>query len=60
MERMTVGTHQRHGSTQASASIVQAQNMVAPNGWTPGTQQLTHFFEEQAVVIYTSFSDGSG
>ena len=25
MERMTVGTHQRHGSTQASASILQAQ-----------------------------------
>ena len=25
VEGMTVGTHQRHGSTQASASIVQAQ-----------------------------------
>ena len=34
MERMTVGTHQRHGSTQASASLLQAQKMVPPNGWT--------------------------
>ena len=42
MERMTVGTHQRHGSTQASASILQAQNMIPPNGWIFGAHDIVN------------------
>ena len=42
MERMTVGTRQRHGSAQASASLLKAQKMVPPNGWTSGAHAIVN------------------
>ena len=42
MERMTVGTHQRHGSMQASAYIVQAQKYGSSYGWTSGAHVLVN------------------
>ena len=43
MERMTVGTHQRHGSTQASASLFQAKKIVPPNGFlTSGSHAIVN------------------
>jgi hypothetical protein len=38
VERMTVGTHQGHGSTQASALLLQAKKMLPPNGLKSGPQ----------------------
>ena len=44
MERMTAGTHQGHGSTQASASLFQfKQNLAPPNGFlTSGSHAIVN------------------
>ena len=47
MERMTLGTHQRHGSTQASTSLLQAKKMVPPNGWTSGAHAIVNVVNER-------------
>ena len=44
MERMTAGTRQGHGSTQASASLFQANKKLAPpNGFlTSGSHAIVN------------------
>ena len=44
MERMTAGTRQGHGSTQASASLFQAnKKMAPPNGFlTSGSHAIVN------------------
>ena len=43
MERMTAGTRQGHGSTQASASLFQARKMDPPNGFlTSGSHAIVN------------------
>ena len=51
MERMTVGTHHGHGSTQASASLLQVQKMVPPNGWTSEDHAIVSVDNKQENYI---------
>ena len=48
MERMTSGTHQGHGSMQASASLFQARKMVPPNGFlTSGSHAIVNVINKR-------------
>ena len=41
VKRMTVGTHQRRGSTQAPL-YYKPKYMVPPNGWTSGAHTIVN------------------
>ena len=48
MERMTTGTRQGHGSTQASASLFQSKKMAPPNGFlTSGSHAIVNIVNKQ-------------
>ena len=60
MERMTAGTRQGHGSTQASASLFQANKKMAPrNGFlTSGSHAIVNVVNKRENGTMSSWHQG--